>query len=150
MDEVRHRARIVAIARRWIGTNYCHQASLEGVGADCLGLFRGIWRELFGDEPADIPSYTQDWSVGGQDQLRIAADELLCPVDREKRQAGDVVVFRMVESGSAKHLGVLAKSPDGHPTFIHAYSMRGVVETAFTAAWARRADSYYAIPMEVN
>ncbi|HXO72313.1 MAG TPA: peptidase P60, partial [Bradyrhizobium sp.] len=37
-------AAIVAEARSWIGTRYCHQASLKGVGCDCLGLVRGVWR----------------------------------------------------------------------------------------------------------
>ena len=36
----------VEIARDWIGTRYEHQASLKGEGADCLGLVRGVWREL--------------------------------------------------------------------------------------------------------
>ncbi len=38
-------ARIVAAARGWIGTPYLHQASLKGVGCDCLGLLRGLYRE---------------------------------------------------------------------------------------------------------
>ncbi|MEM1422329.1 MAG: peptidase P60, partial [Pseudomonadota bacterium] len=33
-------------ASRWIGTPYRHQASLRGVGCDCLGLLRGVWRAL--------------------------------------------------------------------------------------------------------
>ena len=35
---------IVAAARSWIGTPYRHQASLKGVGCDCLGLVRGVGR----------------------------------------------------------------------------------------------------------
>ena len=45
-------AAIVGAARGWIGTPYRHQASLKGVGCDCLGLLRGVWRELKGEEPA--------------------------------------------------------------------------------------------------
>jgi NlpC/P60 family putative phage cell wall peptidase len=40
------RETIVAAARSWFGTPYHHQASVKGVGSDCLGLIRGIWREL--------------------------------------------------------------------------------------------------------
>jgi cell wall-associated NlpC family hydrolase len=29
---------IIAAARSWIGTPYCHQASLKGVGCDCSGF----------------------------------------------------------------------------------------------------------------
>jgi NlpC/P60 family putative phage cell wall peptidase len=38
------RAQIVVATRDWIGTPYQHQASLKGVGCDCLGLVRGVWR----------------------------------------------------------------------------------------------------------
>lgn len=37
---------IVAETRDWIGTPYRHQASLKGVGCDCLGLVRGVWRAV--------------------------------------------------------------------------------------------------------
>ncbi len=52
------RTRIVAEARAWIGTPYRHQASLQGVGCDCLGLVRGVWRALHGAEPEATPAYT--------------------------------------------------------------------------------------------
>ncbi|MGG2476222.1 peptidase P60, partial [Rhizobium sp. BR5] len=29
---------MLALAQGWIGTPYRHQASLQGVGCDCLGL----------------------------------------------------------------------------------------------------------------
>src|SRR3989338_4143365 len=51
------RQAIVAAARSWIGTPYRHQASLKGAGCDCLGLVRGVWRELYGDEPEAPPPY---------------------------------------------------------------------------------------------
>jgi NlpC/P60 family putative phage cell wall peptidase len=43
--------RVLALAGGWIGTPYRHQASLKGVGCDCLGLIRGIWRGVYGHEP---------------------------------------------------------------------------------------------------
>lgn len=42
---------VVAEAMDWIGTPYRHQASRKGVGCDCLGLVRGVWRALYGREP---------------------------------------------------------------------------------------------------
>ena len=48
------REAIVAAARGWIGTPYQHQGSLRGVGCDCLGLVRGVWREVIGAEPAAV------------------------------------------------------------------------------------------------
>ena len=49
-------------ARDWIGTPYHHQASVNGVGADCLGLVRGVWRDLMGLEPEAPPAYSRDWA----------------------------------------------------------------------------------------
>src|SRR5881394_3419065 len=68
-----HAERIVAIARSWIGTPYVHQASLRGAGCDCLGLIRGIWRELKGYEPEDVPPYSLDWAEAtGAETLYMA------------------------------------------------------------------------------
>src|ERR1043166_6538354 len=67
--------RIIAIARSWIGTPYVHQASLKGVGCDCLGLLRGIWRELHGEEPEEIPPYSLDWAEAtGAETLYMALE----------------------------------------------------------------------------
>src|SRR6478752_1062671 len=49
-------------ARLWLNTPYQHQASLRGVGCDCLGLVRGVWRALVGKEPERAPPYAPDWA----------------------------------------------------------------------------------------
>ena len=56
---------VLAAARGWLGTPYRHQASVKGVGADCLGLVRGVWREMVGAEPETLPAYTADWAEVG-------------------------------------------------------------------------------------
>ena len=53
---------VIAAARGWLETPYHDQASLLGVGCDCLGLARGVWRELVGAEPHPIPPYSRDWA----------------------------------------------------------------------------------------
>ncbi len=64
---------IITAARAWAGTPYHHQASVKGVGCDCLGLIRGLWRELLGDEPEAMPAYTRDWGdVTGSEPLLAA------------------------------------------------------------------------------
>ena len=75
--------RIVARARPWLGTPYEHQASCRGAGTDCLGLLRGVWRELLGEEPESVPAYTADWSEPSrsEDLLRAARRHLI-PVER--------------------------------------------------------------------
>lgn len=50
--------RVVIAARAWIGTPYHHQASLMGVGTDCLGLVRGVWRDIHGRDAEAPPAYS--------------------------------------------------------------------------------------------
>jgi len=50
--------RVIGAARSWLDTPYHDQASLRGVGCDCLGLARGVWREVVGPEPFPIPPYS--------------------------------------------------------------------------------------------
>ena len=72
---------IVAEARSWIGTRYRHQASLKGVGCDCLGLVRGVWRNCIGDEPETLPPYAPDWAEAtGAEALASAALRHLVPI----------------------------------------------------------------------
>ncbi|MCG7574550.1 NlpC/P60 family protein [Phaeobacter sp. CNT1-3] len=129
---------IVTAARGWIGTPYRHQSSARGAGCDCLGLIRGLWREVLGAEPELPPAYSRDWDEAtGDEALWQAAARHLTSKPREAVALGDVMLFRMRSGAVAKHLGVQsALSP--HPKFIHAYSGHGVVESTLTAPWQRR------------
>ena len=139
------RAVAVASAKTWLGTPYRHQASARGYGADCLGLVRGVWRELCGVEPVRVPPYTSDWSEAEQEErLWEAARHHLTEVARLP-EPGDVLLFRMRERGVAKHLGILSAS-DATPRFIHAYQGHGVVESPFSAPWRRRAIAVFEFP----
>jgi len=72
---------IVASARQWLGTPYRHQASLRGVGCDCLGLVRGVWRDLVGPEPEPMRPYTPDWAeAGGSETLVQLGERYFDPV----------------------------------------------------------------------
>lgn len=138
--------RAVREARRWIGTPYLHQASVRGAGCDCLGLLRGVWREILGAEPAVVPSYTPDWSEPeGQERLWHEAARYLRPVDLDDAIAGDVILFRMRAGGVAKHLGIAGKV-GATPSFIHAYSGHGVLESPLTAPWRRRIVARFQFP----
>jgi NlpC/P60 family putative phage cell wall peptidase len=138
---------IVEKARAWIGTPYRHQASCRGAGTDCLGLLRGIWREVLGPEPEAVPNYTPDWSEPSRSEdMLAAAGRHLVAVDAAAAAPGDVVVLRMREGGVAKHVGILARAPRGHATLIHAYSGHGVVESPLTPAWSRRIAGVFRFP----
>jgi NlpC/P60 family putative phage cell wall peptidase len=135
---------VVDIARRWIGTPYLHQASCRGAGADCLGLVRGVWRELLGEEPVAVPAYTPDWSEVQRDEVLWEA-ALRHLVPREIASPGDVLLFRMREGSVAKHLGILTEGGDA-PRFVHAYSGHAVVENSLSAPWQRRVVAAFAFP----
>ncbi len=138
---------VVDAARGWIGTPYLHQASVRGAGTDCLGLLRGIWRETYGQEPEAIPPYSRDWSEPqGEERLwhaalrhLIAQDGAPCP--------GDVLLFRMRPNAVAKHLGIQADIGPS-PTFIHAYSGHGVVQSPLSRPWQRRIVARFAFPQK--
>ncbi|MGL4975880.1 MAG: peptidase P60, partial [Bosea sp. (in: a-proteobacteria)] len=99
---------IIDAARDWIGTPYLHQASLKGVGCDCLGLVRGVWRDVLGDEPQDVPPYAADWAeASGRETLAEAALCHLQPVALEDAGAGDVLLFRWRAHVPAKHCAIL-------------------------------------------
>ncbi len=134
---------IVAAARGWRATPYRHQASMRGIGCDCLGLVRGVWREVIGPEPAFVPPYTPDWAEAhGHETLAEAARAHLVEIDPAVAQAGDVVLFRWRAGLPAKHCAILT----GPATLIHAHDGAAVAEVAFAPWWRRRLAFAFAYP----
>ncbi len=137
-------ARVLVLAQDWIGTPYRHQASLKGVGCDCLGLVRGIWRSVYGHEPELPPPYAPDWAErGGEDRLMAAARRHFPAVSgMEEARPGDLLLFRWRADAAAKHLGILA----GPQHFIHAYEQAAVVLSALAPGWKRRIAGIFRFP----
>lgn len=132
-------------ARAWIGTPYVDQQSLRGAGCDCLGLVRGVWREIVGAEPTAIPPYTRDWGETGPVEIMLAgALEWMVPVALDEAGAGAVVLFRMRSGAIAKHCGILT----GEGTMVHARERLGVTEETYTETWQRRAVAAFQFPQE--
>jgi len=134
-------AAIIAVARSWLGTPYHDQASLKGVGCDCLGLARGVWREVVGPEPFLIEPYSRGWGETGQIEVlaegarRMMHEIPLAEIGPGATGAtGALVLFRMVPRAIAKHVGVMT----GPDSFIHSYERLGVIEQPLTLAWRRR------------
>ncbi len=137
------RAEIVRAARAWIGTPYHHQASVRGVGADCLGLLRGVWRDLYGTEAEVPPAYTRDWAeADGREALMAGAARHLTRVTKTDMRRGDVVLFRLRDGLPAKHVGVLATPA----TFIHAVEGAPACEVVMQGWWRRRIAAVFAFP----
>jgi NlpC/P60 family putative phage cell wall peptidase len=138
--------RIVAEARLWIGTPYLHQASVKGAGTDCLGLLRGIWREVYGGEPEKVPAYTEDWAEPSKREVLLqAAQRWLVAKPVSRADLGDVLLFRMRDGSIAKHLGLQSETGE-HPRFIHSYTGHGVIESTLSLPWQRRIAARFEFP----
>ncbi|WP_341366341.1 NlpC/P60 family protein [Yoonia sp. BS5-3] len=128
---------IVNSARSWIGTPYLHQASVKGVGCDCLGLLRGVWREVIGPEPELVPAYTPDWAEPQADELLHAAAQRHMQETTDELRPGQILLFRMRSGAVAKHIGIISQAASD-ARFIHAYTGHGVIESPLSAPWHRR------------
>ncbi|HWE18281.1 MAG TPA: NlpC/P60 family protein [Hyphomicrobiaceae bacterium] len=160
------RTTIVALARTWLGTPYHHQASLKGAGCDCIGLVRGIWRELYGSEAEALPAYTRDWAEGsGRESLLQAARRHLVEIAPSSVQPGDILIFRWRRGALAKHCAILSTLPPlpacgeragvrGSPTgapirstkMIHALEGAPVSEVSFSPWWQRHVAGAFCFP----
>lgn len=141
---------LVALARGWIGTPYRHQASLKGVGCDCLGLLRGVWREALGPEPEAAPPYAASWAESaptGSDPLAEAARRHLVPVPDPLAAyvpaAGDVLLFRFRAHLPARHCAIAT----GAGSMIHAHDGACVADVALTNWWRRHLAHAFRFPL---
>lgn len=132
---------IVRIARSWVGTPYLHQASLKGVGCDCLGLVRGVWREAYGTEPEAVPAYSPDWAEAGmRENLAEAARRHM--TEATDVAAGDLLLFRWRAHLPAKHAAIAASAA----TMVHAQDGARVCEAALSPWWRRRLAFVFRFP----
>ncbi len=139
---------VVDAARAWIGTPYLHQASTKGAGSDCLGLVRGVWRDLLGAEPAQVPVYSRDWDeVDRAERLWRATARYLLAKPLAHAAPGDVILFRMRTGCVAKHLGIQSAVGDA-AQFIHAYGGYAVTESPLSQPWQRRIVARFAFPLK--
>jgi len=136
-------AAVLAEAMTWLGTPYRHQGSRKGVGCDCLGLVRGVWRALYGQEPELPGPYTPDWAETGKGDLLFEAAGRHCTQkEPEVASPGDLLVFRWRAHHAAKHLGILMAGE----RFLHAYEGHAVMISPLIPQWRRRIAGIFAFP----
>jgi len=134
---------IITTARGWIGTPYIHQASLKGVGADCLGLVRGVRREAIGPEPETPPPYAPGWAEAGQGEaMAQAATRHMLKIPPTEFQAGDVLLFRWRLHLPAKHAGIATS----RAAMIHAQERAAVIEIPLSPWWFRHLAFVFRFP----
>lgn len=134
---------IVTAARAWIGTPYHHQASVRGAGCDCLGLVRGVYRDVTGLDPETPPAYSRDWAEArGLETMLDAAARHLNPVALAEAAPGNILIFRLRVDTVAKHAAILA-TPQ---TMIHAIEGVCACEVSFGPWWRRRLAAVFEFP----
>ncbi len=127
----------------WLGTPYRHQASLKGVGCDCLGLVRGVWRALHDTEPEKAPAYTPDWAeAAGVETLAEAAARHMAAIAPDDAEAGDILLFRWRSNLPAKHAAVLVS----RNRMIHAQQGAAVAMATLSPWWRRRVAFAFRFP----
>ena len=139
------RADIVALARGWLGTPYHHQASIKGVGCDCLGLIRGVYAEACGQPAETPPPYSRDWAEASARETMIeAAGRHMSPVDPDAAEPGDVLIFRLRPGAMAKHCAIISAAAPLR--MIHAIEGAPVCEVHITPWWRRRIAAVFRLP----
>jgi NlpC/P60 family putative phage cell wall peptidase len=137
------RKKIVELARGWIGTPYHHQASLKGVGTDCLGLVHGVFREIYGHKAETPPDYSPDWAEAtGFEAMLKAAGRHLDKQSLERMMPGDVIVFRLRSGMVAKHAAIVSAPQK----MIHAMEGVPVSEVSLSSWWWRHIAGVYSFP----
>jgi NlpC/P60 family putative phage cell wall peptidase len=130
-----HQDHIIRCARGWIGTPYRHQASLKHIGCDCLGLVRGIWREIYGAEPELPPPYAAGWAeAAGSETLALAARRHMIEITPQEFARADLLLFRWRAHLPAKHAGIATSAA----SMVHAQDGITVTEITLTPWWKRR------------
>lgn len=140
-------SQIVALARSWFGTPYRHQASVKGIGCDCLGLVRGVYAEAFGHPTEEPPPYSRDWAEAARQETLIeAAGRHLSQIDPANALPGDVLIFRLRSGAMAKHCGILSEITASRSKFIHAMEGAPVCEVHLNPWWSRRIAAVFRFP----
>jgi NlpC/P60 family putative phage cell wall peptidase len=137
------RSHITRLARGWLGTPYHHRASVRGAGCDCIGLIRGLWRDLYQCEPEAPGPYTGDWAEAtGTEALLAAARRNLVPIERAEALPGDILIFRLNGLSVAKHAAILVEND----RMIHAQEGVPVSEVHLGPWWRRRIAAAFRLP----
>lgn len=128
-------ADVVAAARTWAGTPYRHQASIKGVGADCIGFCGGVAVELGIPGARDWASDPDAKGYGRQPQAAALIDgcrRYLDPIQIAQAALGDVLVLRFERE--PQHFAIISQlSP---MMVIHAYAAaRKVTEMGIDGDW---------------
>jgi NlpC/P60 family putative phage cell wall peptidase len=134
---------IAAEARSWVGTPWHHQASLRGIGADCIGLVVGVAAACGVKEAAIYRSDPLSRGYGREpvpEMLLGLADKFLDRIAIESARLGDVLLFNVRQV--PMHFGIISREAPRY--IVHSYiTVDKVAENRLDVVWARRVTRAY-------
>ena len=113
---------VVYYAKAYLGTPYTYGGTSKK-GVDCSGLIYNAFQQ----QGILIPRTVNNLRKKGK---RIS-------VDRAKK--GDIIFFRTSRKRKLTHAGIVVRTRDGIPQFIHASSSKGVVISSLDNAYWKKA-----------
>jgi NlpC/P60 family putative phage cell wall peptidase len=106
---VEMREKIISCSIGWVGTPYHHNASIRGVGADCSGLVRGVWRELSGLDLRSEHPYEPNWHLrsGVGELLLDGLNKHFVKLESQLLKGGDIVCILFRQDYPCNHCGIM-------------------------------------------
>jgi len=138
------RTDVVQAARGWVGTPYHHQARLNGVGVDCVGVVIGVAREL-GIVASDFDVSAYPRMPDGKSLMGLA--ELHMRRSDEPIQPGQVIVVAF--DTDPQHMGIVGDYRHGGLSIIHAAAIARpgrVIETRLMFSRSMRFVAAFDLP----
>lgn len=136
------RQQIADEARTWVGTPYQHQQSLKGIAVDCIGLIRGVARNVGLDDPfssGNAREYEGYSRMPNAMLLIQACDEFMNRIKQSEATLGDVLLFNFIDRGigDPQHFGLVSQT---YPVqyMIHSLAPFRVVEHVIDGNWRKR------------
>jgi NlpC/P60 family putative phage cell wall peptidase len=133
---------IINDAKQWLGTPYKHQASMQNIGCDCIGLVYGVLKqnnlipsEFNKEELRDYSRISKDFS------LITKFRKYFKEIDLDSAKSGDIFVMRFRKY--PQHVGFLDFSRSNNDRkeiyIIHSYQAIGkVVSHNLNDKWRSR------------
>lgn len=138
---------LLAEALTWLETPYAHQASLKGVGADCIGIITGV---AVAYALPDAQAFRDDRAFKGYGRVpdpalvEEASDRYLDRIDIADAGLMNILRFRIEDQ--PRHFAFISNIEPKR--IIHAYAMHNanlsrVVEHGLGEWWQARVDRAY-------
>jgi cell wall-associated NlpC family hydrolase len=125
---------VIAEARTWLGTPFAHQQAAKDHGCDCIGMVRGVGRDL---EIMDFDEHSPEgrkilaYPMTPSPKYLIASLNYWFIRVRQDFEIGDVVLFAIANTPT--HVGLVSNVSKGE--VIHTWLQKNeVVETRYGEA----------------